>query len=50
MRLDLDMRIQGYQLQPASTYGKAKWRAYQAVTRVHDQVMWFRHAGTGNDK
>ena len=26
-----------------STYDKAKWRAYQAVTHVHDQVMWFRH-------
>ena len=34
---------------PASTYDKASWHA-QAVTRVHDQVMWFRHAGTGNDK
>ena len=33
-----------------STYDKAKWRAYQAVTRVHDQVMWFRHAVTDNDK
>jgi len=27
---------------PASTYDKASWRA-QAVTRVHDQVMWFKH-------
>ena len=35
---------------PASTYDKAKWRAYQAVTYVHDQVIWFKHAGTGNDK
>jgi len=34
---------------PASTYDKASWHA-QAVTRVHDQVMWFRHAGTSNDK
>ena len=25
-----------------STYDKASWRA-QAVTRVHDQLMWFRH-------
>jgi len=24
---DLDMRIQGCQMQPASTYSKAKWRA-----------------------
>ena len=34
---------------PASTYDKAKWRA-QEVTRVHDQVMWLRHPGTGNEK
>ena len=34
---------------PTSTYDKASWRA-QAVTRVHNQVMWFRHAGTDNDK
>ena len=34
---------------PASTYTKASWRA-QAVTCVHDQVMWFRHASTGNDQ
>jgi len=34
---------------PASTYDKASWRT-QAVTHVHDQVMWSRHAGTGNDK
>ena len=34
---------------PTSTYDKASWRA-QAVTRVHDQVTWFRHTGTGNDK
>ena len=34
---------------PVSTYDKASWRA-QAVTRVHDQVMWFRHTGAGNDK
>ena len=27
---DLDMRIQGCQMQPESTYGKAMWRAYQA--------------------
>ena len=33
----------------ASTYDKASWRA-QAVTRVHDGVMWFKNAGTGNDK
>jgi len=31
-----------------STQDKAKWRA-QASTRVYDQVMWFRHASTGND-
>ena len=43
------MRIQGYQMQPASTYDKVNWRA-QAVTCVHDQVMWFKHAGTGKDK
>jgi len=44
------MRIQGCQMQPASTYDKTKWRAYQAVTRVHDQVMWVKHAGTDYDK
>jgi len=33
---------------PTSTYDKASWRAY-AVTRVHDQVIWFRHTGTVND-
>ena len=33
----------------ASTYDKANWRA-QAATLVHDQVMWFKHAGTGKDK
>ena len=26
---NLNMRIQGCQMQPASTYDKAKWRAYQ---------------------
>jgi len=30
---------------PASTYDKASWHA-QAITHVHDQVMWFRHTGT----
>ena len=33
----------------ASTEDKANWRA-QAVTRVHDQVMWFKHTCTGNDQ
>ena len=33
---------------PASTYDKTNWRT-QAVTHVHDQVMWFRHTGTDND-
>ena len=36
---DLDIRIQGCQMQPVSTYDEASWRA-QAVTRVHDQVRW----------
>ena len=34
---------------PVSIYDKASWRA-QVGTRVHDQVMLFRHTGTGNDK
>ena len=47
--LESGHEIQGCQMQPASTYDKAKWRA-QTVTRVHDQVTWFKYAGTGNDK
>ena len=44
------MRIQGCQMQPASTYDKAKWRAYQAITHVHDQVMWLKYTGTRINK
>ena len=43
------MRIQGCQMQPASTYDEASWRS-QAVTRVHDQVRWLKHTGTSNIK